>query len=63
MMRTKKNLGIVILILAGALLAGGAYAQEEEAGEDSLDLTLDEAIEIALSENPSIKIADKELEK
>jgi outer membrane protein len=38
-------------------------AAQETAGGDSLSLTLDKAVEIALSENPSIKVADKEIEK
>lgn len=60
---TPKNLSIVFLTMVGILLPEGVFAQEGEAGEDSLLLTLDKAIEIALSENPSIKVADKELEK
>src|SRR5690554_2936750 len=37
-------------------------AQESSVG-DTLQLTLDQALEIALSDNPSIKVADKEIEK
>lgn len=60
---TPNKLRIVILTFVGMLLSEGAFAQEGEAGSDSLVLTLDKAIEIALSENPSIKVADKEIEK
>ncbi len=44
------------------LLPFGVLAQDGP-GSDSLSLTLDKAIEIALSENPSIKVADKEIER
>ncbi len=40
-----------------------AQGHSQEYGGDSLLLTLDKAVEIALSENPSIKVADMELEK
>lgn len=49
----------IILILAIALVYGNAKAQD---GKDTLRLTLGQALEIALSENPTIKVADKEIE-
>ena len=52
------------------MLAGGmifmlpiGIAAQDGTVNDSLSLTLDKAIEIALSENPSVKVADKEIEK
>ena len=39
-----------------AMVATGAKAQE------TLNVTLKEAIQIALSENPTIKVADQEIE-
>lgn len=45
----------------GAFVASvmGVYAQNASIG--SLDLTLEKAIEIALAENPTMKVADKEI--
>ena len=63
MKMTRKTLRTTCLAMAGLLLPGGVFAQEEPAENDSLALTLDKAIEIALTENPSIKVADKEIEK
>lgn len=40
----------------------GAYAQEEVSTVGVLDLDLQKAIEIALAENPTIKVADKDIE-
>lgn len=44
-----------VMMCAGAMLCGTAGAQ--------LTLTLDEALEMALSENPTIKVADLEIER
>jgi outer membrane protein len=53
---------LIFLLVAAWFAWTGARAQENQTS-DTLTLTLDEAIEVALSENPSIKVADKELEK
>ena len=46
----------VLAFAALAMVASGAKAQ------DTLRVTLKEAIQIALSENPTIKVADQEIE-
>lgn len=48
------------LLLAVAVLCAGSYAQAQEA-KDTLTLNLDKALEIALSENPTIKVANEEI--
>ncbi|MGQ1889851.1 TolC family protein [Thermophagus sp. OGC60D27] len=50
-----------VLALLGGWSAMGTA--QNATSEDTLVLTLDKAIEIALSENPSIKVADKEIVK
>ncbi len=52
----------MILGLAILLTAGGAAAQTSQPVVGKLDLTLERAIEIALAENPTIRVADKEIE-
>ncbi|MBR1667507.1 MAG: TolC family protein [Bacteroidaceae bacterium] len=50
----------------GVLMAGtlGTQAQEQQGGTSlgTVNLTLDKAIEIALAENPTIRVADKDIE-
>ena len=48
-----------LLMLVSVLLFAG-YTQAQEVKE-TLPLTLDKALEIALSENPTIKVADEEI--
>lgn len=48
------------LLLAVAVLCAGSYARAQEA-KDTLTLNLDRALEIALSENPTIKVANEEI--
>lgn len=48
------------LLFAAAMLYAGSYAQAQEA-KDTLTLNLDKALEIALSENPTIKVANEEI--
>lgn len=58
-MNTKgKNILLGLGVLACALF--GTKAQAQTAGQ--MDLTLQKAIEIALAENPTIKVADKDIE-
>jgi outer membrane protein TolC len=52
-----KGTFLLFLILAG--ICGNSYAQAQE----PISLTLDKALEIAMSENPTIKIADRDIEK
>ncbi|WP_455584796.1 TolC family protein [Bacteroides sp.] len=57
--KMKKLVGRKALLAAVAILIGGfAHAQEVK---DTLTLTLDKALEIALSENPTIKVANEEI--
>ena len=46
------------LLLAVAVLYAGGYVRAQEA-KDTLTLTLDRALEIALSDNPTIKVAEE----
>lgn len=61
-----KNLFYVLLTLM-CVAAVPSVAQENtevvEATESPLVLTLDEALQIALSDNPTVKVADKTIEK
>lgn len=45
------------LLLSAGLLIAAAYASAQQ-----MDITLEKAIEIALAENPTIKVADKDIE-
>ena len=49
------------LLLAVAVLYAGGYVRAQEA-KDTLTLTLDRALEIALSDNPTIKVAEEEID-
>lgn len=61
-MKTKGEKLFVCMTMA--LLSPAMYAQSNANGNEkvTLDLTLEKAIEIAISENPTIKVADKEIE-
>ena len=54
---------VILAVLAGILPSFGAFAQVE--GEDPAPtvLTLDQAIQIALSENIAVRVADKDIER
>ena len=45
-----------------ALVSFGALGMKAQTTQDTLIITLQEAIEIAMNENPTIKVADKEIE-
>ena len=49
-------------ILAAMLLATGGMAWAQDSGEQVLNLTLDQALEIALNDNPTIKVAEQQIE-
>ena len=56
----------LFLIMTFGLLSLGvveAQAQSQQSGGEHITLTLDDAIEIALSENPTIKVANLEIER
>ncbi len=59
-MNKRRGIGKKIFLSFIALLTfGGAWAQE---AQDTLTLTLDKALQIALSENPVIKVAGQEIQ-
>lgn len=62
MNRLKRSTGKKMLLTAMALCAFGfAKAQTEQTTQNTLTLTLDKALEIALDENPTIKVAAEEI--
>ena len=62
MNRLKRLTGKKMLLTAMALCAFGfAMAQTEQTTQNTLTLTLDKALEIALDENPTIKVAAEEI--
>ena len=62
MNRLKRLTGKKMLLTAMALCAFGfAKAQTEQTTQNTLTLTLDKALEIALNENPTIKVAAEEI--
>ena len=62
MNRLKRLTGKKMLLTAMALCAFGfAKAQTEQTTQNTLTLTLDKALEIALDENPTIKAAEMKL--
>lgn len=62
MNRLKRLTGKKMLLTAMALCAFGfAKAQREQTTQNTLTLTLDKALEIALDENPTIKVAAEEI--
>ena len=62
MNRLKRLTGKKMLLTAMALCAFGfAKAQTEQTTQHTLTLTLDKALEIALDENPTIKVAAEEI--
>ncbi len=52
----------MIVGLLALMMTMSSKAQDNTAAIGTLDLTLERAIEIALAENPTIKVADKEVE-
>lgn len=49
--------------IAATIIAIGTFSLNAQTKSDTLTLTLDECISIALSENPTIKVADMEIER
>ena len=54
---------VVLAVLAGMIPSFGAFAQENGTDSAPTVLTLDQAIQIALSENISVRVADKDIER
>ena len=52
----------MLMFVAAALFAGSMNAQDANATLATMDVTLQRVIEIALAENPTIKVAEKEIE-
>ena len=50
------------MFIAAVVFAGGMNAQDANSPLATMDVTLQRAIEIALAENPTIKVAEKEIE-
>lgn len=62
MNKMKRLTGRKILLVAVALCAFGfAKAQDTQMEKNTLTLTLDKALEIALDENPTMKVAAEEI--
>lgn len=51
-----------LCLFFGLAILSCSAAMAQETGEETLYLTLEQALDIALSENPTIKIADQEIE-
>ena len=65
-MTTKRLILIVAGMAMASVVASAQYkdvAEPAHASSDTTFLTLDQALEIALSENVSVKVADKDIEK
>lgn len=56
----KKQVGKALLLLAIAVLTAGSGLRAQEV-KDTLVLNLDKALEIALNDNPTIKVAEEEI--
>jgi outer membrane protein TolC len=59
----QKTITLLLVALCVGTVSLKAQSQEVVAQGATLSITLDKALEIALSENPTIKIADKEIER
>ncbi|WP_240509526.1 TolC family protein [Geofilum rhodophaeum] len=60
----RREMAVMVLALFLVVNAGRATGQEPvNQSADSLELTLDKALELALSDNPTIVIANKEVER
>ena len=59
----KKIFPRLLLIAASVTMSLNAVAQEEDSTQTATVITLDDALKIALSENASVRVADKEIER
>lgn len=59
----KNRLPGLLLVAASVMMSFGARAQEIDTTSTATVITLDEALKIALSENVSVRVADKEIER
>lgn len=53
----------LLVIACSVILSANASAQEADTTKTATVITLDQALQIALSENASVRVADKEIEK
>lgn len=53
----------LLLVAASVMMSLNAVAQEADSSQTRTVITLDEALKIALSENASVQVADKEIER
>jgi outer membrane protein TolC len=59
----KLIISLVFTLFAAFVFPVNSNAQEGEISADTLEVTLEKALEIALSENPVIKISEKEIKR
>ncbi len=59
----KKDFPRLLLVAASVMMSLNAVAQEVDSSQTRTVITLDEALKIALSENASVQVADKEIER
>ena len=59
----KKIFPRLLLIAASVMMSLNAVAQEVDSTQTATVITLDDALKIALSENASVRVADKEIER
>ena len=59
----KKIFPRLLLVAASVMMSLNAVAQEADSSQTRTVITLDEALKIALSENASVQVADKEIER
>ena len=57
-MNLRMRLKSMVILLAASLLTANA----QESGKPELHITLEKAIELAVSDNPTMKVAEKEIE-
>ena len=59
----KKIFPRLLLVAASVTMSLNAVAQEVDSTQTAMVITLDDALKIALSENASVRVADKEIER
>lgn len=59
----KKIFPRFLLVAASVMMSLNAVAQEADSSQTRTVITLDDALKIALSENASVRVADKEIER
>jgi outer membrane protein TolC len=59
----KLIVNVILVFIVATVFTVNSNAQEEEIAVDTLEVTLERALEIALSENPTIKVSEKEIKR